>query len=181
MTIEGIPEPSFEGDSFTERDRFLFPSSETSVTFSVAAAPMPSDCGTYVNRIRVCGEQRVNREQIWVINIEKNYWLLILSFSGKKILLYKMDSVVLKRGEKWRLMLFLFFLLHILLIMFFNFFCFFSMCGWMFLGLDVELHIVLRCKIALIKLSPSCVCITLLLSGLSAFKLNVSVERVGCL
>lgn len=62
MTIEGIPEPSFEGDSFTERDRFLFPSSETSVTFSVAAAPMPSDCGTYVNRIRVCGEQRVNRE-----------------------------------------------------------------------------------------------------------------------
>lgn len=44
MTIEGIPEPSFEGDSFTERDRFLFPSSETSVTFSVAAAPMPSDC-----------------------------------------------------------------------------------------------------------------------------------------
>lgn len=44
MTIEGIPEPSFEGDSFTERDRFLFPSSEISVTFSVAAAPMPSDC-----------------------------------------------------------------------------------------------------------------------------------------
>lgn len=78
-------------------------------------------------------------------------------------------------------MLFLFFLLHILLIKFFNFFCFFSMCGWMFLGLDVELHIVLRCKLALIKLSPSCVCITLLLSGLSAFKLNVSVERVGCL
>ncbi|XP_021247469.1 CAP-Gly domain-containing linker protein 4 isoform X2 [Numida meleagris] len=44
MTIEGIPEPSFEGDSFSGRDRFLFPSSETSVTFSVAAAPMPSDC-----------------------------------------------------------------------------------------------------------------------------------------
>ncbi|OXB82823.1 UNVERIFIED_CONTAM: hypothetical protein H355_010393, partial [Colinus virginianus] len=44
MTIEGIPEPSSEGDYFTERDRFLFPSSETSVTFSVAAAPMPSDC-----------------------------------------------------------------------------------------------------------------------------------------
>ncbi|XP_048791251.1 CAP-Gly domain-containing linker protein 4 isoform X3 [Lagopus muta] len=47
MTIEGIPEPSFEGDSFTERDRFLFPSSETSVTFSVAAAPMPSDCAEF--------------------------------------------------------------------------------------------------------------------------------------
>uniref|UniRef100_A0A8C2SNE0 CAP-Gly domain containing linker protein family member 4 n=2 Tax=Coturnix japonica TaxID=93934 RepID=A0A8C2SNE0_COTJA len=44
MTIEGIPEPSFEGDSFPARDQFLFPSSETSVTFSVAAAPMPSDC-----------------------------------------------------------------------------------------------------------------------------------------
>lgn len=60
MTIEGIPEPSFEGDSFPARDQFLFPSSETSVTFSVAAAPMPSDCGTYVNRIRVCGEQGLN-------------------------------------------------------------------------------------------------------------------------
>ncbi|XP_072188159.1 CAP-Gly domain-containing linker protein 4 isoform X3 [Excalfactoria chinensis] len=47
MTIEDIPEPSFEGDSFTERDRFLFPSSETSVTFSVAAAPMPSDCAEF--------------------------------------------------------------------------------------------------------------------------------------
>ncbi|NWU72789.1 CLIP4 protein, partial [Pterocles burchelli] len=44
MTIEGLPEPSLEGDSLIERERFLFPSSETSVTFSVAAAPMPSDC-----------------------------------------------------------------------------------------------------------------------------------------
>ncbi|NXQ52981.1 CLIP4 protein, partial [Anthoscopus minutus] len=44
MTIEDLPEPSFEGDSLIERERFLFPSSETSVTFSVAAAPMPSDC-----------------------------------------------------------------------------------------------------------------------------------------
>ncbi|NWX34160.1 CLIP4 protein, partial [Notiomystis cincta] len=44
MTIEDLPEPSFEGDSLTERERFLFPNSETSVTFSVAAAPMPSDC-----------------------------------------------------------------------------------------------------------------------------------------
>ncbi|NXM28206.1 CLIP4 protein, partial [Oxyruncus cristatus] len=44
MTIEDLPEPSLEGDSLTERERFLFPSSETSVTFSVAAAPMPSDC-----------------------------------------------------------------------------------------------------------------------------------------
>ncbi|NXB00851.1 CLIP4 protein, partial [Cnemophilus loriae] len=44
MTIEDLPEPSFEGDSLTEREQFLFPTSETSVTFSVAAAPMPSDC-----------------------------------------------------------------------------------------------------------------------------------------
>ncbi|NWI98800.1 CLIP4 protein, partial [Crypturellus undulatus] len=44
MTIEDLPEPSLEGDSLTERDLFLFPSSESSVTFSVAAAPMPSDC-----------------------------------------------------------------------------------------------------------------------------------------
>lgn len=47
MTIEDLPEPSLEGDSLLERGRFLFPSSETSVTFSVAAAPMPSDCGKY--------------------------------------------------------------------------------------------------------------------------------------
>ncbi|KAM7060308.1 CAP-Gly domain-containing linker protein 4 isoform 3-T6 [Acridotheres tristis] len=44
MTIEDLPEPSFEGDSLIDRERFLFPNSETSVTFSVAAAPMPSDC-----------------------------------------------------------------------------------------------------------------------------------------
>ncbi|NXC97036.1 CLIP4 protein, partial [Certhia familiaris] len=44
MTIEDLPEPSFEGDSLIERERFLFPNSETTVTFSVAAAPMPSDC-----------------------------------------------------------------------------------------------------------------------------------------
>ncbi|XP_030302797.1 CAP-Gly domain-containing linker protein 4 isoform X1 [Calypte anna] len=44
MTIEDIPEPSLEGNSFIERDRFLFPNCETSVTFSVAAAPMPLDC-----------------------------------------------------------------------------------------------------------------------------------------
>ncbi|XP_063247252.1 CAP-Gly domain-containing linker protein 4 isoform X1 [Prinia subflava] len=44
MTIEDLPEPSFEGDSLIERERFLFPNSESSVTFSVAAAPMPSDC-----------------------------------------------------------------------------------------------------------------------------------------
>uniref|UniRef100_A0A8B9ITY5 CAP-Gly domain containing linker protein family member 4 n=2 Tax=Amazona collaria TaxID=241587 RepID=A0A8B9ITY5_9PSIT len=42
MTIEDLPEPSSEGDSLIERERFL--NSETSVTFSVAAAPMPSDC-----------------------------------------------------------------------------------------------------------------------------------------
>ncbi|NWW86337.1 CLIP4 protein, partial [Rhynochetos jubatus] len=44
MTIEDLPEPSPEGDSLIDRERFLFLSSETSVTFSVAAAPMPSDC-----------------------------------------------------------------------------------------------------------------------------------------
>ncbi|KAF1470032.1 CAP-Gly domain-containing linker protein 4, partial [Pygoscelis antarcticus] len=44
MTIEDLPEPSLEGDSLIERERFLFPNPETSVTFSVAAAPMPSDC-----------------------------------------------------------------------------------------------------------------------------------------
>lgn len=45
MTIEDLPEPSLEGDYLTERERFLFPSSETYVTFAVAAAPMPLDCG----------------------------------------------------------------------------------------------------------------------------------------
>ncbi|NXF47652.1 CLIP4 protein, partial [Oceanites oceanicus] len=44
MTIKDLPELSLEGDSLVERERFLFPNSETSVTFSVAAAPMPSDC-----------------------------------------------------------------------------------------------------------------------------------------
>ncbi|XP_075781476.1 CAP-Gly domain-containing linker protein 4 isoform X2 [Pelodiscus sinensis] len=44
MTIEDLPEPSQEGESLIERYQFLFPGSETSVTFSVAAAPMPSDC-----------------------------------------------------------------------------------------------------------------------------------------
>ncbi|XP_058691463.1 CAP-Gly domain-containing linker protein 4 isoform X3 [Poecile atricapillus] len=44
MTIEDLPESSFEGGSLIEREQFLFPNSETSVTFSVAAAPMPSDC-----------------------------------------------------------------------------------------------------------------------------------------
>ncbi|NXP06892.1 CLIP4 protein, partial [Thinocorus orbignyianus] len=44
MTVEDLPEPSLKGDSLIERGRFLFSNSETSVTFSVAAAPMPSDC-----------------------------------------------------------------------------------------------------------------------------------------
>ncbi|XP_074753448.1 CAP-Gly domain-containing linker protein 4 [Athene noctua] len=44
MTIEDLPEPSLEGDSLIERERFLFPNSDAPVTFSVAAAPMPSDC-----------------------------------------------------------------------------------------------------------------------------------------
>lgn len=48
MTIEDLPEPSLEGDSLNRRNPFLFPGSETSVTFSVAAAPMPSDCGMYI-------------------------------------------------------------------------------------------------------------------------------------
>ncbi|KFQ20373.1 CAP-Gly domain-containing linker protein 4 [Mesitornis unicolor] len=43
MTIEDLPEHSFEGGSLIGK-QFLFPNSETSVTFSVAAAPMPSDC-----------------------------------------------------------------------------------------------------------------------------------------
>lgn len=53
MTIEDLPEPSLGGDSLVERERLLFPNSETSVTFSVAAAPMPSDCGMYF-------EQKIN-------------------------------------------------------------------------------------------------------------------------
>nr|XP_010309765.1 PREDICTED: CAP-Gly domain-containing linker protein 4-like [Balearica regulorum gibbericeps] len=44
MTIEDLPEPSLEGDSLVEGERLLLPNSATSVTFSVAAAPMPSDC-----------------------------------------------------------------------------------------------------------------------------------------
>ncbi|XP_037261170.1 CAP-Gly domain-containing linker protein 4 isoform X3 [Falco biarmicus] len=44
MTIEDLPESSLGGESLIERERFLLPNSETSVTFSVAAAPMPSDC-----------------------------------------------------------------------------------------------------------------------------------------
>uniref|UniRef100_A0A8D0GPQ8 CAP-Gly domain containing linker protein family member 4 n=1 Tax=Sphenodon punctatus TaxID=8508 RepID=A0A8D0GPQ8_SPHPU len=44
MTIEDLPDPSIEGDSLLGRYQFLIPGSETSVTFSVAAAPMPSDC-----------------------------------------------------------------------------------------------------------------------------------------
>lgn len=65
MTVEDLPERSLEGDSLTERRCFLFPNSETSVTFSVAAAPMPSDCGMYVNRKWFCGEQRVSLKNKW--------------------------------------------------------------------------------------------------------------------
>ncbi|XP_007665258.1 CAP-Gly domain-containing linker protein 4 isoform X3 [Ornithorhynchus anatinus] len=44
MTIEDLPDPSSEGDSLIGRYQFLLQGSNTSVTFSVSAAPMPSDC-----------------------------------------------------------------------------------------------------------------------------------------
>ncbi|XP_038607082.1 CAP-Gly domain-containing linker protein 4 isoform X1 [Tachyglossus aculeatus] len=44
MTIEDLPDLSSEGDSLIGRYQFLLQGSNTSVTFSVSAAPMPSDC-----------------------------------------------------------------------------------------------------------------------------------------
>ncbi|XP_029448863.1 CAP-Gly domain-containing linker protein 4 isoform X3 [Rhinatrema bivittatum] len=44
MTIEDFPEPAPEEESFFGRYRFLFPGSDRPVIYSVAAAPMPSDC-----------------------------------------------------------------------------------------------------------------------------------------
>nr|KAF6328648.1 CAP-Gly domain containing linker protein family member 4 [Pipistrellus kuhlii] len=44
MTIEDLPEFPLEGESLIGRYPFLFSGSETPVTFSISAAPMPSDC-----------------------------------------------------------------------------------------------------------------------------------------
>ncbi|XP_062980230.1 CAP-Gly domain-containing linker protein 4 [Elgaria multicarinata webbii] len=44
MTIEDLPDPSIEGDSLTRRYQYFIPGSEDSVTYSVSAAPMPSEC-----------------------------------------------------------------------------------------------------------------------------------------
>lgn len=44
MTIEDLPEFPLEGESLIGRYPFLFSGSDTPVTFSISAAPMPSDC-----------------------------------------------------------------------------------------------------------------------------------------
>ncbi|XP_015421835.1 PREDICTED: CAP-Gly domain-containing linker protein 4 isoform X2 [Myotis davidii] len=44
MTIEDLPEFPLEGESLMGRYPFLFSGSDTPVTFSISAAPMPSDC-----------------------------------------------------------------------------------------------------------------------------------------
>ncbi|XP_066474764.1 CAP-Gly domain-containing linker protein 4 isoform X2 [Tiliqua scincoides] len=44
MTIEDLPDPSTEGDSLTRQYQYFIPGSEGSVTYSVSAAPMPSEC-----------------------------------------------------------------------------------------------------------------------------------------
>ncbi|CAK6434945.1 unnamed protein product [Pipistrellus nathusii] len=44
MTIEDLPEFPVDGESLIGRYPFLFSGSETPVTFSISAAPMPSDC-----------------------------------------------------------------------------------------------------------------------------------------
>uniref|UniRef100_A0A8D2LVK8 CAP-Gly domain containing linker protein family member 4 n=1 Tax=Varanus komodoensis TaxID=61221 RepID=A0A8D2LVK8_VARKO len=44
MTIEDLPDPSTEGDSLTRRYQYFIPGAEDSVTYSVSAAPMPSEC-----------------------------------------------------------------------------------------------------------------------------------------
>ncbi|CAI5770832.1 CAP-Gly domain-containing linker protein 4 isoform X1 [Podarcis lilfordi] len=44
MTIEDLPDPSIEGDPLTKRYQYLIPGSEDSITYSVSAAPMPSEC-----------------------------------------------------------------------------------------------------------------------------------------
>lgn len=45
MTIEDLPDPSVEGDSLTRIYQYFIPGCEDSVTYSVSAAPMPSECG----------------------------------------------------------------------------------------------------------------------------------------
>uniref|UniRef100_G1KIL4 CAP-Gly domain containing linker protein family member 4 n=1 Tax=Anolis carolinensis TaxID=28377 RepID=G1KIL4_ANOCA len=44
MTIEDLPDPPIEGDSLTTRYQYFIPGSEDPVTYSVSAAPMPSEC-----------------------------------------------------------------------------------------------------------------------------------------
>lgn len=44
MTIEDLPDIPLEGNSLIGRYPFLFTGSDTSVIFSISAAPMPSDC-----------------------------------------------------------------------------------------------------------------------------------------
>ncbi|XP_075391801.1 CAP-Gly domain-containing linker protein 4 [Tenrec ecaudatus] len=44
MTVEDLPDLSVGGNSLIGRFPFLFPASDTPVTFSISAAPMPSDC-----------------------------------------------------------------------------------------------------------------------------------------
>ncbi|XP_045142979.1 CAP-Gly domain-containing linker protein 4 isoform X3 [Echinops telfairi] len=44
MTIEDRPDLSLGGNSLIGRYPFLFPAPDTPVTFSISAAPMPSDC-----------------------------------------------------------------------------------------------------------------------------------------
>ncbi|XP_030106007.1 CAP-Gly domain-containing linker protein 4 isoform X4 [Mus musculus] len=44
MTIEDLPDIPLEGSSLIGRYPFLFTGSDTSVIFSISAAPMPSDC-----------------------------------------------------------------------------------------------------------------------------------------
>ncbi|KAF6320984.1 CAP-Gly domain containing linker protein family member 4 [Rhinolophus ferrumequinum] len=44
MTIEDLPDFPLEGNSLIGRYPFLFSGSDTPVTFSISAAPMPSDC-----------------------------------------------------------------------------------------------------------------------------------------
>lgn len=48
MTIEDLPDPSIEGDPLTKRYQYLIPGSEDSITYSVSAAPMPSECGKHI-------------------------------------------------------------------------------------------------------------------------------------
>lgn len=45
MTIEDLPDPSTEGDSLSRQYQYFIQGSEGSVTYSISAAPMPSECG----------------------------------------------------------------------------------------------------------------------------------------